>query len=185
MHAACLGFLVDALPAVFAEFEPPGICEANYEAPILQAAVSTAYKTAAGFYSVGSRRAMLYEVEFGQTGTLNSSTDCQVQWDLSLFSSTAILTATTVVFNKLDQADGTAVTLFFNNNTGELTYTTAGAGLSQKNWAINQRGAYRWRALDDGDNIIVPAVNLTGYGLRVLSSGFTGSATGNLSIVER
>jgi hypothetical protein len=92
---------------------------------------------------------------------------------------------TTVVLNKLDPADGTAVTIFANNATAELTYTTAGNGLSLKNWAINQRGSYRWRALDDGDNIMVPATNLTGLGLRTLSSNFTSSAVGNLSIVER
>lgn len=156
----------------------------NYGGPILQAAVSTAYKTAAALWSVGSRRAQLYEVEFGQTGAL-SSTDCQCQWDLSVFSSTNILTASTVVLNKLDPADGIAVTIFANNATTELTYTTAGNGLSLKNWAINQRGSYRWRALDDGDNLMVPATNLVGFGLRTLSSNFTSSGVGNLSIVER
>lgn len=162
----------------------PFICLANYEGPVLQGTVATTYKTAAALWSVGSRRAQVYEIEFGQTGALASS-DCQCQWDLSLFSSTNILTATTVVLNKLDQADGTAVTIFANNATTELTYSTAGNGLSLKNWAINQRGSYRWRALDDGDNIVIPAVNLTGVGLRTLSSGFTGSAVGNMSIVER
>lgn len=157
---------------------------ANYECPILQATVSTTYKTAGALWSVGTRRAQVYEVEFGQTGGL-SSTDCQVQYDLSFFSSTNILTATTVVPNKLDQADGTAVSIFANNATAELTYTTAGAGLSLKNWAINQRGSYRWRALDDGDNIMIPATSLTGIGVRVLSSNFTGSAVGNLSFIER
>lgn len=157
---------------------------ANFEGPILQGTVGTTYKTAGALWSVGSRRVMVYEMEFGQTGAL-SSTDCQCQWDLSLFSSTNILTATTVVLNKLDQADGTAVTIFANNATTELTYTTAGNGLSLKNWAINQRGSYRWRALDDGDNIVIPATNLVGVGLRTLSSNFAGSAVGNLSIVER
>jgi len=157
---------------------------ANFEGPILQGTVATAYKTAAALWSVGSHRVMLYELEFGQTGAL-ASTDCQCQWDLSVFSSTNILTATTVVVNKLDPADATAVTIFANNATTELTYTTAGAGLALKNWGINQRGSYRWRALDDGDNIIIPATNLTGVGLRVLSSNFTGSAVGNLSFVER
>lgn len=158
--------------------------QANYEAPILQAGVLTTYKTAAALWSVGSRRAMLYELEFGQTGAL-ASTDCQCQWDLSVFSSTNILTASTVVANKVDPADGTAVTIFANNATTELTYTTAGSGLALKNWGINQRGSYRWRALDDGDNIMIPATNLTGVGLRTLSSNFTGSAVGNLSFVER
>ncbi len=157
---------------------------ANYEAPVLQGTVSTAYKTAAALWSAGTGRIMLYEIEFGQTGGL-SSTDCQCQWDLSVFSSTNILTATAVVPNKLDPADGAATSVFANNATTELTYTTAGNGLALKNWGINQRGSYRFRALDDGDNIIVANTNLTGVGLRTLSSNFTGSAVGNLSFVER
>lgn len=157
---------------------------ANYEAPLLQAAVSTTYKTTGALYSVGSRRIEVYELEFGQTGGL-ASTDCQVQWDLSRFSQTAILTAATVVPNLLDPADGTTVSLFQNNATTELTYTTAGAGLALKNWAINQRGSYRWRALDDGDRIVVPATNLAGVGLRALSSNFNASAVGNISFADR
>lgn len=157
---------------------------ANFAGPVLQGTVSTAYKTAAALWSVGSHRVMVYEIEMGQTGPL-AATDCQCQWDLSVFSSTNILTATTVVLNKLDPADATAVTIFANNATTELTYTTAGNGLSLKNWGINQRGSYRWRALDDGDNIIIPATNLVGVGLRVLSTNFVSTATGTITIVER
>jgi hypothetical protein len=158
---------------------------ANYEAPLLQATVSTTYKSAGVLYSVGSRRIMLYEIEFGQTGSL-ASTDCQCQWDVSRFSATAILTATASVPNLLDPADGTALSIYLNNATVELTYTaTAGSGASLKNWGINQRGSYRWRALDDGDNIVIPSTAQAGVGMRVLSSGFTGSAVGNISFVER
>lgn len=157
---------------------------ANYEAPVLQGTVSTAYKTAAALWSTGTRRLMVYEVEFGQTGAL-SSTDCQCQWDLSRFGSTAVLTATAVVPNLLDVADSSPLAQFANNAVTELTYTTAGAGLALKSWAINQRGSYRWRALDDGDNLIVPATAVTGVGVRVLSSNFTSSGVGNLSFIER
>ncbi len=157
---------------------------ANYEAPILQGTVSTTFKTAAALWSVGSRRDMVYEIEFGQTGGLSSS-DTQCQWDVSVFSSTNILTATAVVPNKLDPADGTALSIFANNATTELTYTTAGNGLSLKSWGINQRGSYRWRALDDGDNIIIPATNLVGIGVTVLSLSFASTALGNISFVER
>ncbi len=164
--------------------EKPGMCFGNYTAPVLQATSATTFKTTAALWSVGSRRVMLYEAEFGQTGGL-ASTDCQVQWDLSRFSQTAILTATAVVPNLTDTADGTCLAIFQNNATTELTYTTAGAGLSLKSWGINQRGSYRWRALDDGDNLIIPATNLAGLGLRGLSSNFTGSLIGNISFVER
>jgi hypothetical protein len=161
------------------------VCQGNYELPVLQGTVATTYKTAALLLAAAAtpRRAKIYEIEFGQTGSLNS-TDVQCQWDLSRFSATAVLTATAVVPNLLDLADAACNTLGFNNNTAELTYTTAGAGLALKNWAINQRGSYRWRALDNGDNIIMPATSNSGVGLRVLSSGFTSSAVGNVSFVE-
>ena len=85
----------------------------------------------------------------------------------------------------LDPADPVSLMTFANNATTEFTYTTAGNGLALKRWSINQRGSYRWRALDYGDNIIVPAVALTGIGIPTLSSNFTGSAIGNLSWVDR
>jgi hypothetical protein len=158
---------------------------ANYEAPLLQGACGTAYKTAGALWvGATARRIMLYEVELGQTGAL-SSTDCQLQWDLSRFSATAILTATAVTPNSNDEADVAAASQFANNATTELTYTTAGAGLSLKQWAINQRGSYRWRALDDGDQIVVAATAQKGLGIRALSSNFTASLVGNISLVER
>ena len=157
---------------------------ANYEAPLLQGTVSTSFKTAGALWSTGVRRMMVYELEFGQTGAL-SSTDCQALYDFSRFGATAILTATAVVPNSLDIADSSPLAQFANNATAELTYTTAGFGLSLKSFAINQRGSYRWRALDDGDNLIIPATAVTGIGMRVLSSNFTASSVGNISFVER
>lgn len=165
-------------------FVDPTVCFANYEAPVLQASIGTTFKTAGALWSTGTRRMQLYEAEFSQTGAL-SSTDCQVQWDLSRFGATAILTATAVVPNLLDIADSSPLAQFANNATAELTYTTAGFGLSLKSWAINQRGSYRWRCLDDGDQIMMPATAVTGIGLRALSSNFTASAIGNISFVER
>jgi hypothetical protein len=157
---------------------------ANYEAPLLQGTVSTSFKTAGALWSTGTRRIQLYEVEFGQTGSL-SSTDCQVQWDLSRFGATAILTATAVIPNLLDTADSSPLAQFANNASTELTYTTAAAGLSLKSWAVNQRGSYRFRCLDDGDNILIPATAVFGIGLRALSSNFASTGIGNLSFLER
>jgi hypothetical protein len=165
-------------------FVDPMVCFANYEAPLLQGTLTTTFKTAGALWSTGTRRMAVYEAEFGQTGSL-SSTDCQVQWDLSRFGSTAVLVASAVVPNLLDIADSSPLAQFANNATAELTYTTAGFGLSLKSWAINQRGSYRWRALDDGDNIIIPATVTTGIGLRALSSNFTSTGIGNISFVER
>src|SRR6266568_2844578 len=158
---------------------------ANYEAPLLQGSCATTYKTAGALWvGATARRIMVYELEMGQTGGL-SSTDCQVQWDVSRFSATAILTATAVVPNLLDPGDVACAAVFANNATTELTYATAGNGLSLKNWGINQRGSYRWRALDDGDQIMIGATAQLGIGVRALSSNFTGSCVGSISFVER
>jgi hypothetical protein len=157
---------------------------ANYEGPLSLAVVSTTYKSA-GVLAAAGRRVMLYELEFGQTAAL-ASNDCQCQWDLSRIASTNTLAATAVAANLLDPADVTASTLFYNTVTTEPpNITTVGLGLNLKSWAINQRGSYRWRALDDNDNIIFASGASQGAAMRVLSSNFTGSAVGNLSIVER
>jgi hypothetical protein len=170
------------------ECENPLIAFANFEAPLLQANITALYRTAgAAWVPSGGRRFQLYEAEFGQAGT-PSTNDVQVQWDLSRFGVTNAMTGSTVASNALDSADLTpSVTLFMNNQTAEPTYTTVGAGLNLKYWGINQRGSYRWRALDDGDNIIVPAATTNGVGLRTQStSTLTNlSAVGNISFVER
>lgn len=166
---------------------------ANFEAPLLNATVSTAYRTAGVLYVsttlATSRRYQIYEVEFGQTGSL-ASTDIQVQWDLSRTPATAGITGSSVVPSPFDPGDGAPIVgLYFNNLTAEPTnYTGAGAGLSLKNWGINQRGSYRWRALDDGDNIVIPATIQAGVGIRELSAGgiiSAMSAVGSISFIER
>jgi len=165
---------------------------ANYELPLLNATVSSAYRTTGLFYvntTTGqTRRYQVYEVEFGQTGTL-ASTDVQVQWDVSRFANTAGIAGTSIVPNLLDPGDVSPLCVAFNNLTTEPTnITTAGLGLNLKNWAINQRGSYRWRALDDGDQIVVASAIGQGIAVRELSSAGTitsMSAVGNMSFIER
>lgn len=160
----------------------PMLGEANYSAPLLNSTVAGTYRTV-GILNPVARRFQLYEAEFGQTGAL-ASNDTQCEWDLSR-GITAAMVGSAVTTNLLDGADAASATLFSNAFTTEPTYTTAGNGLNLKHWAINQRGSYRWRALDDGDNIIAPTTTGFLVGLRVQSSGFTGSATGNVNFVER
>jgi hypothetical protein len=159
---------------------------ANFAGPVLYNAVTTTLKTAGIIWGGGTKRAQVYEIEFGQFGSY-ASTDAPSLWDLSRGPSTAGMTGTTVAANLLDPNDYVAATLFMQALTAEPTnYTTAGLGLSLKQWPINQRGFNRWRALDDGDNIIVPATAST-LGLRTASiaSGYAASASGAISFVER
>src|SRR5271168_2728537 len=157
---------------------------ANYSAPVLYNAVTTTFKTA-GFLWAVTRRAMIYEIEMGQFGSY-ASTDAPMIWDLSR-GATPTLAGSTVAANLLDIGDSVAASLFVNAATAEFTPTTAGNGLSLKQWGINQRGFNRWRALDDGDNFIIPLTAGVGIGLRAASitSGYAASAVGNVSFVER
>jgi len=152
------------------------------------APIGTTFKTGGAIWvGATARRIQLYEAEFSQAGTL-SSTDCQEQWDLSRFSVTASMAGAAFVPQLLDPADASPLTQAMNLFTTEPTYTGAGSGLFLKSWAINQRGSYRWRCLDDGDNILVPAVALSGLGLRSLcsvGSAFAASGVGNMSFIER
>jgi hypothetical protein len=159
----------------------------GYTAPLLQAPVSTAFKSAGALWcGATARRIQFYEAEFGQTGAY-ATTDAPCQWDISRFSVTGAMVGSTVVTNLLDPADIASLALFMNNVTTEPTVTTAGNGLTLKSWAINQRGSYRFRCLDDGDNILVPATTAFGLAIRTLSitSGFANSAVGNISFIER
>jgi hypothetical protein len=159
---------------------------ANFSAPALYNSPGTALKTAGYLWcNSANKRAMIYEIEMGQMGAY-SSTDSSMQWDLSR-AVTAAAAGVTVAANLLDTADYTSTFLFFNATTAEPTATTAGNGLNLKQWGINQRGSYRWRALDDGDNILIPGTVGIGIALRVstIASGFAGSALGTISYVER
>lgn len=161
---------------------------ANFGAPLLYSPVTTTLKSAGAMWvnvTAGlARRIQLYEIEMGQTGTL-ASTDCQCQWDVSRFSATASLAGTAVVPGLLDEADTSPLVQYLNVVSTEPTFTGANFGLSLKQWAINQRGSYRWRALDDGDNLILPATAMKGFGIRCASSGFTASALGGINFIER
>lgn len=165
---------------------------ANYSAQVLNASVTTSFRTAGVLYvnstTSFNRRLQAYEINVGQTASAYASTDTAALWDVSRLGASASLAATAVVPNLLDGADVACFAVFANNATAEPTYTTAGNGLSIYSWAVNQRGFNRWRALDDGDNIIIPATAFNGIGIRELSPGGTianMSGIGTLAFIER
>ncbi len=163
---------------------------ANYEAPLLQNTVFATFRTAGSIFPTATaglaRRIQIYEIEFGQAGQL-ASTDAQNFWDVSRCA-TAGTQGSAVVPNPLDGSDSSPLTQFLNNVTAEPSaQTSAGLGLSIKSWGINQRGSYRWRALDDGDNIVIPATIANSVIVRQLANvaNQNQTAVGNISFVER
>ena len=160
----------------------------RYSGQIFQGTVSTAYKSLGYLYASSgtqARRMAVYEMTMGLAGALNTSNDTQVLFDVTRFTTTSLLAGTAMTPSPLDGADPATLALAFTNITTEIAaFAAAGAGLDLLNPAINQRGTYRWRALDDGDNLIIPATNLSGLAVRVLSLSYTGTAIGSISYLE-
>lgn len=160
----------------------------RYTAPLVQNTVSTAFKTIGALWAQSGtqlRRCSVYEIVVGLSGALNTSNDTQVLFDVSRFITTSTLAATAVTPSPLDAADSVTDAFFSNNATAEFaSVQVAGSGLSMLSIPVNQRGTFRWRALDDGDNIIIPATALSGLAVRVLSLSYTGSAQGSIMYQE-
>ncbi len=158
---------------------------ANFGVQIL-GSVGSAFRSAGVIYvasTVGNnRRINAYEVNVGQVAIAYASADTSMLWDVSRIGASAGLTATLATPNPLDGTGAaTALSTYANLAITEATVTTQGNGLSLYSWPINQRGFNRWRALDDGDNIVVPSVAFNGLAIRMLcpagNQAFSGIGT--------
>src|SRR5262245_14043214 len=148
-----------------------------------QVAVSSTYKTLLNAYSsatTSARRGKIYDVLVGTNGT---PADNYMEWDISRFSATAVLTATAVTPNPLDQADAVFLGVSTANATTENTYVNNGTGASMFYVGVNQRASYRWVAAPGGE-IVYAATALVGLGLRTRSGAYTGTATGQYHLEE-
>jgi len=114
------------------------------------------------------RRAFIYDFEVGADGVPNA-TDCAIVWDIS--AQTSLGTAGSVgVVTTIDQADTAVGTAFNINFTAEPTTT---ANSSRWTLALNQRASFRWTVNPGGPGeLVVPATNITGYGIRAKSTTY-------------
>jgi len=120
----------------------------------------------------GPSRAFIYEFEVGADGTPNA-TDCAIVWH-ALLQSTAGTGGVTMTMNALDPADVGARSVALGNFTAEPTGTFATI-----KWSLgaNQRASYRWVVNPGGPGeIVVPATNLTGLGIRAQSATYASTA---------
>lgn len=142
-------------------------------------AITSSYKTIVEVTAAtsGLRRGWLYDVMFG---TLGTPADTTYQFDISRATTTGTMTAVTVF--PLDPADGVASTIGTVNATAEPTYTATPAD-SVFNLGINQRASYRWVSAP-GSEIVWPATNLNGVGLRAQSASGTAVCTGHFLFRE-
>jgi len=153
--------------------------EANNALGGTQQSLSSTYKTLLSLNASSAtalRRAKVYDVLIGTNGT---PADNYMEWDVSAM--TAAGTGTGVTPNKLDPADGAALTVATANYTAEPTVT---ASSSLFYIGVNQRASYRWVAAP-GSELVIPATNLAGLVLRARSGGYTGTATGAMLFEEQ
>lgn len=138
-----------------------------------QQALSTAFKTQLELSAATAtlRRAFIYEFDVGADAVPNA-TDCAIVWDIT--AQTSIGTGTAGVVTTQDQADAASGTVATINHTSEPTTTANGS-----RWALaaNQRASYRWVVNPGGPGeLVVPATNVTGLGIRAKSTTYTGTA---------
>jgi hypothetical protein len=119
------------------------------------------------------RRAFLYEWTVGPSAVPNA-TDCELVWTL-IRQTSAGTGGVTLTMNALDQADAAAGSVALGNFTAEPTGAETGI---VDTLGANQRASYRWVVAPGGPGeIVVPATNLAGYGIRTKSSTYVGTAT--------
>jgi hypothetical protein len=159
----------------------------RYAAQLLQGTVSTTFKGLGALFTGATtpRRMAIYEIDIGQTGVLNTSTDGQMQYDVSRFIQTSLLAGTVFTPSPLDGSDPVTLGSYLNALSVLPTPLAGlGAGLNLLSPPINQRGTFRWRALDDGDNIIIPTTALNGVLVQVVSAQFSSTGIGTIMYLE-
>jgi hypothetical protein len=128
------------------------------------------------------RRAAVYEWTVGPASIPNAATDCEIVWTL-IRQTTAGTGPVTMGVNALDSVDAAAGTVVTGNQTAEPT--NAGESGVIDGIGTNQRGGYRWVVSPGGPGeLMIPATNLAGIGIRGKSSNYTGFAMVTMKLRE-
>ena len=144
-----------------------------------QQAISSSYKTLVSLTAATGattlRKAWVYDIMVGADGT---PADNALVYKVD--RQTTVGTGTAATASPLDAGDAAALITETVNNTVEPTVTSA---TQMFELAVNQRASYRWVAAPGGE-LVVPATNTTGLGLRAKSAAYTGTTTGTLHFWE-
>lgn len=144
-----------------------------------QQAMTTTYKTAMSLTAATGattlRRAKIYDISFGADGT---PADNYLVYKVDRQSTVG--TGTSATPTPLDAGDAAALITGNVNSTIEPTVT---ANTQLLEIPVNQRASYRWVAAPDGE-LIVPATNTTGIGVRGKSAAYTGTINATLAYIE-
>lgn len=141
--------------------------------------LSTGYKTLAQVSSsTGAttlRRGWVYDIMVGADGT---PADNVINWIVNRNSSAG--TGSSHAPTPLDSGDAACLLVGLVNHTIEPTVTDV-TGLVQI--AVNQRASYRWVAAPGGE-LIIPATNVNGIGVRAKSPAYASTGTASMSFYE-
>lgn len=149
-----------------------GTSNVSATSPALNA-VATTVKTMLQLaaQTTGLRRAFLYEWTVGPASVPNA-TDCELAWTV-IRQTTAGVGGVTLTTNAEDPADAAAATVALGSLTTEPTGAETGV---LDALGANQRASYRWVVAPGGPGeLVIPATNLAGIGIRVKSSTYTGN----------
>lgn len=144
-----------------------------------QQAMTTTYKTllslTAATGATTLRRAWIYDVMIGADGTPadNAVSAC-------VDRQTTVGTGSAATAAPLDGGDAAALITETTNNTIEPTIT---ANTKLIEVTFNQRASYRWCAAP-GSELVVPATDVAGLGLRAKSPAYTGTMLGSCQFWE-
>lgn len=157
-----------------------GVTNVSNASPVLNnvaSTVKTMLQAAAATATL--RRAAVYEFGVGASG-LPNATDCEIAWT-AIRQTTAGTGGVSMTVNPLDPADAATGTVCLGSLTAEPTGAETGIL-----WTLgaNQRGSYRWVVAPGGPGeLIIPATNLNGIGIRAKSSTY--ASTVNCSMAFR
>lgn len=140
---------------------------------------TTTYKTqidlTAATGATTLRKAWIYDVMFGADGT---PADNAMAYKLDRQTSTGTRTSATPA--PLDSGDAAALITAGVCTTIEGIITSATQLLEV---GVNQRASYRWVAAPGGE-LVVPATNVAGIGLRSKSPAYTGTVLCSINFWE-
>lgn len=141
--------------------------------------LTTSYKTQVALTAATGattlRRAWIYEFNVGADGT---AADNVIRYKAD--RQTTVGTGTTATPSPILPGDAAALIVATVCHTAEPTVTSATQLVLI---SVNQRASYRWVAAPGGE-LVVPATNVAGIGLRANSPAYASTVTANVHFWE-
>lgn len=146
--------------------------------------LTTTFKTQIAALATTSnlRRFSVVEYSLGAADVPNA-VDCAIEWDLTRITVDGTGTAITVPFMEALET-GTQLASATTKKVGYTAEPTVTADTMVDSGAMNQRGFFRWVALDKDSEPKAPAIAASGFALRALSTNYASKLACKMNIRE-